>query len=375
MRGGIALATDRFVMLLPSVLLTIIGVLGAFDIAWFHTWKGRLVARSECRAEAVTHILRGFVYSTQFVVVPNLELRGRWLFALGLLFGADIAVGITDILLEPKSRASQGGISGNEYLVHMILSVLVGAELCSIASSVAPLAAEPTSLAIVTSVPRWLRLLLGVMAFGSFACAIGETLLLIESTAPPPEPIHVRVRLRASLDRVWSLTQDHRIHPSWDHRFDRIVMLHEDGTAWDGPTNTPDPRIKNGTKMRYEKSVLGITIRGFGQYKLHRPMRQSTFAFGSDDRRSLIARGVGLWLYTDLGDGQVEMSTSYTYQVRWGLFGRAFDRRVFRPLFQRYTEASFRRLARAFFDDPNPRVLGRSGRRPARFEARAAAVS
>ena len=123
--------------------------------------------------------------------------------------------------------------------------------------------------------------------------------------------------------------------------------------------------------------MLGVTIGGWGRYALHKPMRQSTFAFGSDDPRSLIARGAGLWLYSDVGDGRVEMSTSYTYEVRWGVFGRLFDRLVFRPLFQLYTEASFRRLARDYFGERRPLVLGRDGRRPKRFAvpARVAAVS
>ncbi len=281
-------------MLIPSVLLAVIGLLGAFDIAWFHTWKGRLVARPECRAEAIVHVVRGFVYSAQFVVVPNLELRGRWILGLLLLFVIDVVVGITDIALEPKSRAKQGGLTGSEYLIHMILSVLVGAELCSIAHAAWSWPSQATALVVVSHVPFGLRVLLGAMAAGALACAVLEALLLWEARQPKPAPIHVRVRLRGSLERVWNTTQDHRLHPTWDHRFDRIVM--SEAEAWAGPLGVPDPRITTGTTMGYEKSVLGVTIRGFGRYQLHKPMRQSTFAFGSDDRRSLIRGGVGLWL-------------------------------------------------------------------------------
>ncbi len=55
-------------MSLATGLLAAIGVIGAFDIAYFHTWKGRLTTRPECRAEAIVHVLRGFVYAAQFVV-------------------------------------------------------------------------------------------------------------------------------------------------------------------------------------------------------------------------------------------------------------------------------------------------------------------
>jgi hypothetical protein len=160
------------------------------------------------------------------------------------------------------------------------------------------------------------------------------------------------VLLRATREQVWDTTQNHLLHPAWDHRFSRITML--------------DARIETGTRMLYEKDLLGVTIRGWGRYKLHAEHRQSTFEFGSDDPRSLILRGVGLWLYRDRPGGMVEFSTSYTYAVRWGLFGRLFDRVVFRPLFQRETERSFRRLARGWFPDGASAVAGAVGRKPAR---------
>ncbi len=155
-----------------------------------------------------------------------------------------------------------------------------------------------------------------------------------------------------TLERLWDITQDHRIHPQWDHRFDHIEMLAE--------------RIERGTEMRYSKTVLGITISGWGRYKHHAPLKQSTFAFGSPDVRSLIREGVGLWRYRVTGPGEVELMTSYTYAVRWGIVGRIFDRIVFRPLFQYETERSFARLAREWFGVKRPHVLGARGRHPER---------
>src|SRR5262249_17216151 len=124
-----------------------------------------------------------------------------------------------------------------------------------------------------------------------------ETVALVEPMLPSPRPIHVSVRLPTTIANLWELTQDHRLHPSWDHRFDRITMLAADG------------EIRTGTCMLYEKTVFGMTIKGEGRYKLHRPLRQSTFEFGSDDPRSLIRHGVGLWLYRPCAPGIVEFST------------------------------------------------------------------
>jgi hypothetical protein len=361
-------------MLAATVLLVLIGLLGAFDIAYFHTYRGRLVDRPESRREAWLHVARGLVYALQFLAVPNLRLTGGFFALLAIVFALDVAIAAADVLEEPRSRASQGGLSGGEYLMHVVLSVLVGAMLSCVVSATARWPFEPSAFAYEPHAPAWLRALAGLMAAGSALVSAVEALALIERGLPPPAPLHVRVRLGAPPARVWAVTQDHRLHPAWDRRFDRIVMRHEgERGAHRAPAGVPDPRVGPGTEMRYEKRVFGLTICGFGRYKLHRPMRQSTFEFWSDDRRSLIRRGVGLWLYEPLPGGGTEFSTSYTYEVRWGALGRVIDRWVFRPLFQRYTEQSFRRLARGWFGERRPRVLGREGRRPRRFAAPAGA--
>ena len=122
-------------MLTASCFLIAIGLLGAFDIAWFHTWRGQLTRRAECRSESVVHVARGFVYAAQFLVVPNLRFHGRWHLALVALFVVDAAIAVTDVLLEPGSRAKQGGLRPAEYLIHIVLSVLVGGLLHAVFSA------------------------------------------------------------------------------------------------------------------------------------------------------------------------------------------------------------------------------------------------
>ena len=122
----------------------------------------------------------------------------------------------------------------------------------------------------------------------------------------------------------------------------------------------------------YDKRIAGMVVRGFGRYKLHRPMPQSTFEFWSDDRRSPIRRGVGLWRYVSAADGSVEFRTSYTYEVRWGLAGRVLDRVILRRWFQRETERSFARLVRDFFAGQGSRAAAVAGRRGHRPQALAA---
>ncbi len=344
------------VMLTASILLLVIALLGAFDIAYFHTYRCRLSRRPESRTEAWIHVVRGVVYTLQLALVPNARFTGAWYGAFVALFVADVAVALLDVAVEPASRRSQGGLPGGEYFMHIVLSVLAGAYLHSVAVASLPWAALPTGVACAPGAPLALRAVLGVLAAGCLSVAAAEAWALLPHPARPrprprPRPLHVAVRLRTPVERLWDLTQDHRLHPTWDRRFSRIEVLAD--------------RIEAGTEMRYERTVLGLTVRGSGRYKLHRPLEQSTFEFWSDDPRSLIRRGVGLWLYRPQGDGTVVFSTSYTYEVRWGRLGALIDRLVFRRFFQRETERSFRRLAETWFAGGASPVHGADGRKPA----------
>ena len=61
-----------------SILLAVIGLLGAFDIAYFHWYKCRLASRPESRLEFWIHIARGVIYALQFAIVPNVRLHGAY---------------------------------------------------------------------------------------------------------------------------------------------------------------------------------------------------------------------------------------------------------------------------------------------------------
>lgn len=340
-------------MLDTGLLLLLIGLLGAFDVFYFHRRQARIAERPDARREAWIHVARGVVYTAQFLVLPNVKLAGLWYAALVALFVIDAAIAIADVLVEPDTRASVGGLPRGEYLAHVVLSVLVGALLYSVVMHTHAWAAAPTRIAWEPSMPVWLRLVLGVLAMGCFVTTLDDLARILTQQAPAP--VHVLVRLHAPLEAVWRVTQDHHVHPTWDHRFSKIVML--------------APTIATGTEMRYEKRICGMVIRGFGRYKLHRPLRQSTFEFWSDDWRSPIRRGVGLWRYVPRTDGSVDFRTSYSYEVRWGVVGRVLDRLVFRRWFQRETERSFARLRRDWFGDAGSEVVGAHAGKPVRLAA------
>ena len=317
-------------MIDSGLLLLAIGLLGAFDVAYFHRRRARIAERRDARREAWTHVARGVVYTLQFALVPNVVFGGVWYVAFVALFVADAAIAVVDVLCERASRRSVGGLPDGEYLAHIVLSVMVGAYLFSLAGHTLPWFDATTGIAWSPAMPTWLRAVLAAFGAGCLATTFGDLARIVTQVAPPP--VHVAVWLAIPVAEVWRVTQDHHVHPTWDHRFSRIIMLSD--------------TITTGTTMRYEKRLFGMVIRGFGRYKLHRPLRQSTFEFWSDDPRSLIRRGAGLWRYVEHADGSVEFRTSYTYDVRWGLFGRVLDKLVARRWFQRETERSFARLRR-----------------------------
>jgi hypothetical protein len=347
-------------MLTPCVLLLCIALLGAFDVFFFHRHTCHLSERAESRVEAWIHVARGAVYALQLSLVPNVRFEGRAYAVFVALFVADVVIAVADILVEPASRRGIGGLPPGEYLMHIVLSVLVGAMLHALIAATWGWPSLPTAIRVVPAAPAALRMALGALALG---CVLESGVAALELAAPRflfrPRPLHVTIRLRATLADVWRVTQDHVLHPTWDYRFSRITMLSDE--------------IRTGTRMLYEKRILGVTIAGWGRYKLHAPMRQSTFEFGSDDARSLIRRGVGLWRYVPLEDGIIEFRTSYDYEVRWGVIGRLIDALLFRPLMQRETERSFARLARVHFPGAAvSKVGGRAGRRRIVPEALAA---
>jgi hypothetical protein len=266
------------------------------------------------------------------------------------LFAIDAAIALFDVLVEPSSRRNLGGLFGGEYLAHITLSVMVGAMLHALWADTRAWIPLPTEIRLSAGMPPAMRAVLALLAVGCALVTLSEAARLISASLGRPGPIHVRARFRTSLERLWRTTQDHRIHPLWDHRFDRIIMLGD--------------RIATGTRMIYGRSILGVPIRGFGRYVLHAPMRQSTFEFGSHQRRSLIEKGRGVWLYRPSPDGWVEFSTAYTYQVRWGLVGRLLDRALLRPWLRRMTHESFARLGREWLDQPEAEVRSAIGPRP-----------
>jgi hypothetical protein len=147
--------------------------------------------------------------------------------------------------------------------------------------------------------------------------------------------IYVEARINGTMDELWRLTQTPDLHVRWDLRFTDIEYL-------------PREREDQPQRFLYATRIgFGLAVRGEGETVGERAdaggERTSALKFWSDDAKSLIREGAGYWRYVPTPDG-LRFFTSYSYRVRFGVVGRAFDALVFRPLIGWATAWSFDRL-------------------------------
>jgi len=333
-------------MQVAAWLLLLIGLLGAFDVWWFHGRLAQVATRPECRREHRWHVARHLVYAVQLAWVPHLRFHRAALWILVVLYAADVFVAVGDVLSEPDSRRAQGGLPRGEYLTHVILSVLVGAYFCAIIGVVWQDRLLPSAIVIAPpDVPLVVRALLSVMSLGVFGLFVVSLLPSLRR----PGKIVVEVEIEAPVEEVWRRTQTPELHCEWDIRFDAIRVL---------------PGTERGSSpLEYETRIgFGLSVIGQGRYLQDVENERSVFEFDSEDPRSLITRGKGVWLYRAISPTRTRFRTVFDYEARFGLVGGLFDRLVFRPMFRLATEWGFETLRRQCEGRP---VAGRRSR--ARF--------
>lgn len=143
--------------------------------------------------------------------------------------------------------------------------------------------------------------------------------------------IVVEALIPAPVEIVWKRSQDPDLHVLWDIRFTQIRYLDQKDQRG---FNLMDYRTRIG---------FGIEVRGYGHYLQSTPLELSTFEFDSDDWKSLITRGRGIWLYKP-HQGGTYFKTVYDYSIRHSWFGRAIDFLLFRNLIRLATEWGFETL-------------------------------
>lgn len=149
-------------------LLSLLGVLGAFDTLYYHEWRARLPGWSASSGtELRLHAWRDFIYFVLFGTLPWVAWHGAWAILLAALLAAEIAITLADFICEDRVRAPIGGVYPGERATHGIMGIVYGAMLANLAPVVAVWWSKPTTLSFSPApVPAELRLTLAVMAAG-----------------------------------------------------------------------------------------------------------------------------------------------------------------------------------------------------------------
>ncbi len=102
-------------------------LLGSVDIGYFHLFRCRLYRSASSRLEQGTHFVREILFLAAFFWVMFVKAQGVYALILPVLLLVDFVNSLVDVLLEPKSRVSLGGLPPGEYFIHMLTMFLNGA--------------------------------------------------------------------------------------------------------------------------------------------------------------------------------------------------------------------------------------------------------
>jgi hypothetical protein len=157
-------------------LLTVQGVIGAFDTLYFHEWRARLPARgTQAAAELKLHALRDFLYAVIFGTLPWVAWQGFWTFILVGVLMAEVIFTFADFVVEMTVRKPLGDVYAGERITHAVMGIIYGAMLASLLPVLRDWWSMPTALARATvAVPEVLSWMLTTMAAGVFASGIRD---------------------------------------------------------------------------------------------------------------------------------------------------------------------------------------------------------
>src|SRR5262245_11938017 len=131
-------------------LLTIVGLVGAYDVLYYHIYKLKLYRHHDAMWENVTHLVRALLFATMLLTVLRVRASGWWWFLYPTLLGFELFNTMTDVIIEPRSRRNIGGLPPMEYILHIFLSLTTGAALASIVWATYGQIGAPSSLRLET---------------------------------------------------------------------------------------------------------------------------------------------------------------------------------------------------------------------------------
>jgi hypothetical protein len=152
-------------------LLGIQGVIGTFDTVYYHEWRARLPARGrQAASELKLHAARDFFYAVLFATLPCIAWCGTWVLVLAGVIVAEIALTLTDFVVEIAVRKPLGDVYGGERVTHAVMGILYGAMIATLIPVLARWWTLPTALVV-----EWAQSP-GALRWGLFFMAAGVLL-------------------------------------------------------------------------------------------------------------------------------------------------------------------------------------------------------
>jgi uncharacterized protein len=140
--------------------LAVMGLLGAYDTLVYHELVARLPHRTTAQRELQLHAARDFVYMTLFATLAWLEPHGTLVLVLGVLLLTEIAITLSDFIVEDRSRALPAG----ERAMHAVMGITYGVFLTLLFPALVTWYQAPTGFA--AGAHGWLSWLLSAFALG-----------------------------------------------------------------------------------------------------------------------------------------------------------------------------------------------------------------
>ena len=165
-------------VIIGFVFLNLFMVLGAVDLFYYHLWKYKLHTRPESRYEHKLHMIFAFLMVPIAMLLYYQNLGGIALWIAVFFVVAALGTELDDVFSESDSRASLGGLSSGEYLLHVVLTILKVASFAFMFAS-KPAAAWDLSSPIVLGSYGWMGEMIALkVAIGSAIVACLHVALL-----------------------------------------------------------------------------------------------------------------------------------------------------------------------------------------------------
>ncbi len=157
-------------------LLSMLGMIGAFDTIYYHEWRARLPALvPNAIPELRFHAARDFLYAMLFGTLPWIAWQGMWLTVLVVILVAEIVLTLADFVVEIKVRRPIGDLYAGERITHAVMGILYGAILANLIPVLPGWWALPTALSVrPPAIPEAVRWGLVVMAAGVFLSGLRD---------------------------------------------------------------------------------------------------------------------------------------------------------------------------------------------------------